>query len=306
MISNSYKVGVIGGGAVGLTYVALLSKVTQVRLLVRREKQAEVINKLGVSFQDRNGEEEFVGKVKTSVDFSVLRDCDAVIVAVKSYDTYALAEELSKNIPENTAVLTLQNGIEALDVLKTKLKNPDRVFAGVTYVGASRKDDRTVVNGTSFITIVDEGVGKLVDFMKSTNRLEVDTTSKAKRVVWNKLALNVAQNPLSATTNLNFGEMLASDDCLGRAESLLKEFVLVAEAEGLDYNLEDLMQKLKENWTGSVFYPSMWQDIHNKRATEIEALNGAISKLGDKHGIPTPENDKITQEIKQLEKFEPF
>ena len=74
----------------------------------------------------------------------------------------------------------------------------------------------------------------------------------------------------------------------------------VAEAEGLRFDY-DLMDKLKDNWRGSTFYPSMWQDLHNGRKTEIDAINGAICKLGKKHGIPTPYNDELVSEIKTLE-----
>lgn len=85
---------------------------------------------------------------------------------------------------------------------------------------------------------------------------------------------------------------------------MLDEFKQVAEAEGLHFEY-DLMEKLKDNWRGSTFYPSMWQDLHHGRRTEIDAINGAISKLGKKHGIKTPHNDEIVAKIKALEKTEP-
>lgn len=147
---------------------------------------------------------------------------------------------------------------------------PDRVMAGVTYVGASRKDDTTVVNSKSFLTIVDSRATQLVEAMRATS-LEVEASDNAKQAVWYKLVLNVAQNALSAVTNLNFGEMLESADCLETAQHLLVEFKQVAEAEGLHFEY-DLMERLRGNWRGSTFYPSMWQDLHHRRRTEIVNL----------------------------------
>jgi 2-dehydropantoate 2-reductase len=97
--------------------------------------------------------------------------------------------------------------------------------------------------------------------------------------------------------------MLESKECLETAAHLLAEFKQVGEAEGLRFDY-DLMEKLKDNWRGSTFYPSMWQDLHAGRRTEIDALNGAISQVGKKHGIKTPYNDEMVAKIRALEKTE--
>jgi len=302
MVDQQIKIGIIGGGAVGLTYAALLSEVVAVHVLTHRHEQAEHLNARGIRFESREGDSKQYPNVSASTDYSNLKGCDAIIVAVKSYDTEEVAKNLVNNIRDDAVVLTLQNGIEAFDILRSHLSNPTRVMAGVTYVGASRKDDITVVNGKSFLAIVDSRATQLVEAMRATS-LEVEASENAKQAVWDKLVLNVAQNALSAVTNLNFGEMLESKDCLETAAHLLAEFKQVAEAEGLHFEY-DLMDKLKDNWRGSTFYPSMWQDLHHGRRTEIDAINGAISKLGKKHGIKTPYNDEMVAKIKVLEKAE--
>ncbi len=71
-------------------------------------------------------------------------------------------------------------------------------------------------------------------------------------------------------------------------------------SEGVTFDY-DLMEKLRDNWRGSPFYPSMWQDLHHGRRTEIDAINGAICKLGKKNNIATPYNDQIVKEINELE-----
>ncbi|MFZ1820923.1 MAG: 2-dehydropantoate 2-reductase [Acidimicrobiia bacterium] len=295
------KIGIVGGGSIGLTYAALLSEVLEVHLVVRRHEQAIVIEEQGVSFLGSDNKERFVGRVNASTDFSILDGSELIIIAVKSYDTLNIIDNLNKVTGKNTKILTVQNGIEAFQVLKSGISRPEHVFSGVTYAWASKKDDRSVVNGRSLTAVVDAGIGDITRVIKLARMLNLIVSDDAKRVVWDKLALSIAQNGLSAIKNKHFGELLASQECVSEAKKLLEEFVAVAKAEGLTYDIEDLLQKLKNNWTDSVFYPSTWQDIHAGHKTEIDALNGAISKLGKEHNIQTPNNDKMIEAVKKLE-----
>lgn len=301
MSDQKLSIGIVGGGAVGLTYGALLSKVADVHIITRRKDQAEQLNASGIQFETRQGDVTHYPNIGSSTDFSDLKRCDAIIIAVKSYDTKGVTQPLNDNIQDDAVVVSLQNGIEAFEALHSQLTNPDRVLAGVTYIGASRKDDTTVVNGANFLTIIDSKATQLIKALMAA-KFEVKASDNVKQAVWDKMVLNVGQNALSAVTNLNFGEMYKSEECLTRAEKLLAEFEQVGEAEGLHFDY-DLMEALKDNWRGSTFYPSMWQDLHHGRRTEIDAINGAISKLGKKYGIPTPNNDEIVSKIKALEKL---
>jgi 2-dehydropantoate 2-reductase len=299
-MDKQYSIGITGGGAVGLTYAALLSVAADVLVVTRRQQQVDAINAQGISFKHRSGEAETFKDVRASTDFAGLKDCDAVIICVKTYDTEDVANKLNEAVGPDTTVLTLQNGLTSHNVLRRILSNPDRVMAGVSYVGASREDDRTVVNGPNLITVVDPKAERLIEIMRST-QLEVQAPDNIKQAVWDKAAMSVGQNALSAVTNRNYGQMLASPDCLDIAAKLLDEFEQVAKAEGLSFSTP-LMDRLRDNWKGSTFYPSMWQDLQKGRRTEIDAINGAISHFGQTHNIPTPYNDMITSLIRALEK----
>ena len=112
------KIGIVGGGSIGLTYAALLSEVLEVHLVVRRHEQAIVIEEQGVSFLGSDNKERFVGRVNASTDFSILDGSELIIIAVKSYDTLNIIDNLNKVTGKNTKILTVQNGIEAFQVLK--------------------------------------------------------------------------------------------------------------------------------------------------------------------------------------------
>ena len=299
MSDKKYKVCIVGGGAVGLTYAALLVKTVDVLVKTRRKDHANTILANGISLFQDGVEEKFTG-LEASANASALQDCDAVIVTVKSYDTESVAKEIANFIKPDAEILSLQNGLQAFDILRTGIEDPNRVFAGVTYIGGIRIDDRSVTLGNNRRVIVDSNATELIKALSSI-KYKVESSTDIKQAVWEKMVLNNAQNALSAVTNLSFGEMLESPYCLDIARHLLAEFEQVAKAEGISFDYS-LMEKVKDNWKMSDFHPSMWQDIHNGNRTEIDAINGAIRKLGEKHGISTPYNSMMTSLIKILEK----
>jgi len=303
MNHHPYKIGIIGGGAVGLAYATILSEQADVVIKTRRPEQADAINAHGITVRPPEGtpghKDETFTKARATTDWTDLTDRDAVIVSVKSFDNPAVAADLAANLAPDTIILSLQNGLEALPALKEHLPHPDRIFGSVIYIGTSRADDHTIVTTGPRRIIVDRRAGKLAEIMKST-RFPAEETANIKQAIWDKMVLNISQNALCTVTNRNVGQLITSPDCLDIIKHILAEFQQEWETEGLKFDY-DLMDKVRASFKGLTFYPSMWQDIHAGRRTEIDAINGAISKLGRKHRIPTPYNDMITSLIKALE-----
>lgn len=290
------KVGIIGGGAVGLTYACFLAGVADVLVKTRGQAQADNIKASGIGLT-RAGKTINIKGIDASASMGDLKDCDVIIIAVKSYDTENIAKELSSVIKPDALVVSLQNGIQALDILKANIANPQRVFAGVTYVGVRRTDDHSISLGQFTRTVLDSNATALIEALQATE-YGAEVSTDIRQTIWDKMVLNTGQNALSAVSNLSARQMLASADCVDRATKILDEFSQVAKAEGLSFE-GSLIDKVTTNWGGGDdFYPSMWQDLYAGKRTEIDAINGAISELGRKHGIPTPFNNAITAEVK--------
>lgn len=304
VMASKTKIGIVGGGSVGLTYAALLAPVADVVLKTRTDEQSEHVNTRGVTLLFRDSEttkdgETFTAKVKASADISSLKDCDVILVTVKSYDTELIAKELSGIIKQDCEVVTVQNGLQAYDVLRNNIPNSNRIFAGITWLGAQRVDDHSVKQGMVFTTIIDDKAVKTVDALRQS-RFGVEPSANISQAVWEKMLINTGQNALSAITDLHLGQIYENKDCLDIARHLVDEFVEVAKAEGITFSFEPF-EKLQNNWPGSKFYPSMWQDIHHGRKTEIDAINGEIVARAKKHGIETPYNEMITSLVKIAE-----
>jgi 2-dehydropantoate 2-reductase len=303
MTDKKYTIGIIGGGSVGLTFAAFLADSANVIIKTHRLEQAEELKTKGLhlTHKAKTGTEEqkVISGIQATSKVSDLARCDGVIVTVKSYDTESVAHELSPILKDTIEILTVQNGLQGFDLLKSNMKNPERVFDGVTYLGSTRLNNYSFFSGEILRVIVDAKATVIGDVLRAS-LFDFESTTEIKQAVWNKMIMNTAQNALGAITGLTMQEMGNSEECWKIMNSLIQEFEQVAKTEGVTFTYS-LKDKLKENLQIS-HHPSMWQDLQNKKRTEIDAINGAISTLGKKHGIATPYNDMITSLIKVLEK----
>jgi 2-dehydropantoate 2-reductase len=302
MTGSKYTIGIVGGGAVGLTFAAFLSDAAKIVIKTRSKEQAEEIEKKGLHFahQTKSGTEEHktISGIEATSNFSALSQCDVVIVTVKTYDVESVAKELSPVLKNTAEILTVQNGLLAFDLLKENVKNPERVFAGIAYLGSTRLNNYSVSAGRISRAVVDAKAKVLTEVFEASS-FEFESTNNIKQAAWDKMVINTAVNALGAITNLTLIEMANSEECMKIITGLIQEFEQVANAEGVSFNYS-IMNTLQSNLQ-MPHHPSMWYDLQNKKRTEIDAINGAISTFGKKHGSKTPYNDMITSVIKIIE-----
>ena len=120
--------------------------------------------------------------------------------------------------------------------------------------------------------------------------------------LWAKLFVNVGINALTAINNVTNGELLTAAAAHDTLKMLVKEAEQVALAAGITINEDPLAATLSvcKRTAGNI--SSMLQDIRNCKPTEIDAINGAVSRLGRELGVTTPINDAIIMQIKAIEK----
>lgn len=293
-------VGIVGAGALGMTYAALLSEHADITLLTRTAEQAKIINEGGIKVISDESERVYT-KIKATNQISDLKQADAIIIAVKTYAIARIAKDLSGLDLKQTEILTFQNGLTGHDNFRKNYRYPEKVYAGVSRIGARRLEPNVIRLSKNLTTKVDASAKKLGSVL---NESDFNTTMSEdiNGELWNKMSLAVAQNVLSAISGMTFGEMAKSKECLEIAKKILEEFEQVANCVGIQFN-ENLAEKLKTNWTTNIstHRASMWQDLQAGRKTEIDAINGAIIELGKKYQIKTPVNETVTKIIKILE-----
>lgn len=298
----------IGPGAIGLFFGSLLSRMgLDVWFLDKSEERAAYLVKHGLLLEETTGVTSIPLKVTT--DTAGIGPCDLVIICVKSYDTESAASLLPSLIHQNTLVLTLQNGLGHVEVLKKVL--PERQIAvGVTFHGVTLVKTGHIRHAGAGPTCIgsflpDKKVRrqlvKLAEILAAAG-LATEAVDNIQEIVWNKLMVNIGINALSALTRLKNGDLVKFPEIQNLMAMAITEALAVARGKGLRANPKTVEEAKAACLATAKNRSSMLQDILNKKRTEIEAINGAVVKEGINLGIATPANEVLTLLVKGIEK----
>ncbi|MEV7990627.1 2-dehydropantoate 2-reductase [Streptomyces sp. NPDC086077] len=228
-----------------------------------------------------------------------LRPVQWVLLAVKAFDTMGTAPWLTALCDENTTVLALQNGVDQAESVR-ELVPEATVVPAMVYVQAEREAPghiRLAINqgidipaGRKAMQVRALFNGSGVDV-----RLQEDLTTAA----WLKLMLNVATNSLTALT-LRRMEVLQDDGVRELAVGLMREAAEVGVSAGAHLTEQDVQRTLDLASTYADGGTSMLHDRLAGSPLEHEALNGAVVRLAEVHGIDVPLNRAVAALLRAL------
>lgn len=300
------NIAIVGPGSIGLLLSGFLHKNASITLVDYRTERAELLNKKGIRWEGMDGSQDLRIPVASKIDSSVT--FDLVIICVKAYHTEDAAQEL-KRAGYSGPVLTLQNGLGNVEILRKHLPDAE-LIAGITSQGANLVDVGHVRHAgkgkTSFGQVVpgkpdNEFLEKLVEIFKVSG-FEVDISSDVDSLIWSKLLINVGINALTAILNVQNGKLLEFSHARQLMSDLVKEGWNLIKQKALTLPYEDPIARVEEVChLTAANYSSMNQDINNARRTEIDFINGAVVREGEKLNIPCPYNDTVTKIIHGLE-----
>ncbi len=300
------KIAVIGSGAMGSLIGGLLRESgEEVYLYDIWKEHIEKIRREGLKIEGIGGE-RFV-KIDATYSIEDIGTADLIIVFVKSYNTKEAALEAKKILKEDTVVLTLQNGLGNVDILKNVLGS-DRVIAGTTAQGATLVSPGVVKHtghGDVFIGELDGSRTERVEQIISIfNRANIKTmfTDNVEGLIWTKLLVNLAINAPATIIGVKNGELVRHEHSKNLMKMIVDEALQIVEKKGIRLIYKDILSeifKIAEKTSENI--NSMFQDILKKKKTEIDFLNGAVAEEGRKLGIDTPVNRAVTYMIKTIE-----
>jgi 2-dehydropantoate 2-reductase len=300
------RIGIVGAGAIGLTFAAALARVHDVVLLARRSVVAETILRDGIAI-DAGGEVQHVA-VRTTTDTASFADRDALIVAVKTYATADALAPLRGVLPRHALIATVQNGIDNAEAARAALPGA-RVIAGTTTQGAVLIGDgrvRAVNRGTTTFARDDTAAPTSDDLAGAFAAAGFDArvVDDVDLLLWRKLVIVAAINPLGALTGSTNGAVVTDADLVPLARALAAEAAAVARAEGVDPGdpwaaLEAAARSTAANRN------SMLQDLDAGRPTEIDAISGAIVRRARAREIAVPLTDTVLRLVRARERSGP-
>lgn len=298
------KIGIIGAGAMGSLYGGLLSKKNDVYLIDIWKEHIDCINKDGLKIVEDKVENIVYPKATT--DSKLVPHLDLVIVFVKSIHTLKAIQSNQDMICDDTVVLSLQNGYGNTEDIETVVKR-ENIIIGTTSHGATLLGPGKIKHagvGMTYIGSLDEKskykAEKIKEIMEYCG-IGTEVSENILELIWSKLIVNIAINPLTAILKIENGKLLESSYSLGLMKDLVYESVSIAKELGLNFEKDETLEKVK-NVAKNTYSnkSSMLQDILNKRETEIDKINGAVVKVGEKVGISTPINSTIVKLVKSI------
>lgn len=242
-----------------------------------------------------------------------------ILLCVKSTATDAAAREASALLEENGIMVSMQNGLNNWETIASYVGR-ERTVGGRVIFGSEIIEPGTarvtvnaddVLLGEPFVAVSRLLLASLEeDLRRSGIPVRVVSPAEIHAALWMKVLYNSALNPLSAILEVPYGRLGERSETRDIIKNVMREIFQVMDREGVkvpfvshvdyyNYFMEKLLPPTVDHRA------SMLQDIAVGRKTEIDALNGAISRYGKDLGISTPYNDILTALIKFKEKQTP-
>lgn len=292
---------ILGSGAMACWFAARLAPHADIVLAGRWTAGLDALRRRGVVLE-QNGTRtsqrvRVVDYAEDPVPFRL------ALVLVKAYQTEAAARCLSRWLTPDGVAVTLQNGLGNQEILVDAL-GEERAALGITTAGATLVEPGVVRSGGDGPTRLARHARTpaLVDVLQAAG-LDAGLSDDAVGLVWGKLVLSAAVNPITALLRIPNGDLLLpqADGAWEAAGQAMDEAAAVARAAGIRLPFDDTraeLERVLERTAGN--RSSMLQDVERGRPTEVEAINGAVVRHAQAHAIPVPVNRLLLALVRGL------
>ncbi len=296
------KVAVVGAGAMGGYFAGLIAERGGAVVLVDVDAaRLDAIAAQGLRIEDDKGDRTITMSIARAEE--LVDPVDLVIIFTKGMHTGPAADSVRHVVAADTWFLTLQNGLGNPEQIAA-LYPGNSIAVGVTDVPvdlAGPSHVRSHGAGSVRLWSLDGDPSDMLERIRSlldAAGLSCTADPQIRIAVWEKASFNAALNALTALARAPVGGL---DNADGRAliGTIVDEALAVATAAGIKLDRAQILGKIDNALVHHAGHePSMLQDVRAGRSTEIETINGAIVRIGEAHGIPTPVNSTVTRLVR--------
>ena len=294
------SVAVLGAGAVGSYVIWGLSEKAGVRLgVVAEGERAERLKQNGCAVNGTVYRPEVWPPQEA-------HGVDLLVVALKYGALPGAMESIRAVVGEHTVVMSLMNGVDSEELIGAQVGD-EKVIRSLIKVASHKEEDGYhfdpdatlgIIFGEEHAPFESERVRAIVDLFEGTG-IHYRVTDEIRAEMWSKFRLNVCNNLPQAILGAGVGCYRDSEHMKAISEGLRRELEAIEAAKGID------LRKVDTSGRGSAVPPtarySTLQDLDAKRHTEIDMFSGALMRMGEELGIPTPYNEYTYHMIKALE-----
>jgi 2-dehydropantoate 2-reductase len=290
---------VIGSGALASLVGARMARAgVRITLLGTWSEALAVVDRHGVTVEDETG--RWHASVCAMRLGTVVAPAALVMVLVKSQQTAAIASAAAVAVAPQGVILTLQNGLGNSEQLAAAA-GAERVLTGIALLGATSLAAGVVRDGGGRQLVLAAHPRQTVAAeMLSAAGFDVGVVPDIAPTQWLKLAANCAINPLTALNGVRNGALLEDAELRATLRAAALEVGRVAEAAGVRLTADPAEEALRLARVTAANCSSMLADVRRGAPTEIEALNGAIVRLAEQHGIAVPVNRRLLAQVRAL------
>lgn len=299
------KIIIMGAGAVGSYFGALLARAGYDVSFVARGEHLAAMQSRGLCVKSVNGDFYIEHPCATN-DQSDIENAELILITVKSYDTDEAMRITKPCVREKTFIMSIQNGIGNYPKLKAEFGDA-RVIPAFTKIGVSVESPGVIKHIGSGEIYFGEENGTVTDRVKKIKtifekaKITHSIPKDIKREIWKKFVWNTTFNIITAAYRIK-GDVLMNDPAIfALAERVLNELITLAEKEGVEINEADREDIIKLALDLGAFETSTYQDVCAGKRLEFEAFTGDALRLAEKHGLELPANRLLYLRMKEVE-----
>jgi 2-dehydropantoate 2-reductase len=297
------KLAIVGCGAMGRLFAAHLAAAgKEVWAYDIWAEHVAALARDGVIVH-RGGTHRVV-KLNATADATAPGIVDVALIFTKFGATRDAAIAAKKLIGPATLLVTLQNGLGNVEIIRTSYPDNPLLFGFTPLTSEVRAPGVIEASGAGRTCLwSNSGIvtPAMTMFCESLTQSGIDAalTPDIQTEIWQKLIVNCCFNPVCALTDLTVGQAMAQPDTATLIDGVCAEILALASAIGVVLNAQVARRYLQDIGTSARdHFPSMVADMRARRLTEIDCLNGAILRGCQHHGIPAPFNQSLVSLIR--------
>jgi 2-dehydropantoate 2-reductase len=301
------KILIMGTGGVGGYYGGLLAQQGHEVTFIARGAHLYAIRHEGLKVKSVHGDFH-VSPANAIEDPGKVEPVDLILFCVKAYSTDEAAEAIRPAVGPGTAVMSLQNGVEAAERIG-KVVGPEHVIGATTWLSAAVESPGVIKQVSQFRRIVfgeldgnrTERIQSIYEVLNQTG-ITVEISEDIRKVLWTKLVFIAAVSSIGSLTRLPMGDYRSVPETRSLLTTLMQEVESVARAQGVQLD-GDVVQ----NWLKFIdeaapqIKPSMQLDVETGRRTELESMIGVVGRKGREAGVATPVADFVYASLLPVE-----
>ena len=299
------RIDVLGAGAMGCLFGALLSRANEVRLADPNREKLAVLKERGVTVLEPDGS-TFIAKPGLRTPEKADTPPDLLLVFVKSSVEAEALAAVHPSLGPDTLLLTLQNGM-GHEKAMGEIAPASHILLGATQHNASLQGIGQVRLGAAGYTQIGSltGTGEGAEAAAAAFTaagIETAVNPDVRSVIWRKLFMNASASALTGVFRCPLGEIADNPHIWTLCRKLIGEAVAAAKADGYAFDGNEIEEEIHGHLLRSKGgITSVYADLAAGRRTEVDAITGAVAALGRKLGVSVPVSETVTDIIHAME-----